>query len=46
MYTTFHTFCYQKKILRIYQKGMNEFQTLCSGFKAVEIIKLCNVVLY
>jgi hypothetical protein len=26
------------------QKGINEFQTLTGGFKAVEIIMLCNIV--
>jgi len=36
--------CYRKKILIVSQKGINEFQTLCGGFKEVEIIKLCNVV--
>jgi hypothetical protein len=25
-------------------KGINEFQKLCGGFKAVEIIKLCYIV--
>jgi hypothetical protein len=46
VYTTFHTLCYRKKILIVCQKGINEFQTLCGGFKPVEIIKLCNVVPY
>jgi hypothetical protein len=32
--------------LIVSQMGINEFQTLCCGFKAVEIIKLCNVVPY
>jgi hypothetical protein len=36
--------CYRKKILIVWQKGINELQTLCGGFKAVEIINLCNVV--
>ena len=43
-YTTFHTLYYRKKILIVYQKGINEFQMLCGGFKAVGVIKLCNVV--
>jgi hypothetical protein len=38
--------CYRKKILSVWQKGINEFQTLCGGFKAVEIIKLWNLVPY
>jgi hypothetical protein len=46
MYTFFHTLCYGKKILIVRQKGINEFQTLCGGFKAMEIIQLCNVVPY
>jgi hypothetical protein len=33
-----------EKILIVCQKGINEFQMLCGGFKAVEIIKLCYVV--
>jgi len=33
--------CDRKKILIVCQKGINEFQTLCGGFKPVEIIKLC-----
>jgi hypothetical protein len=44
VYTTFHMLCYRKKKLIVWQKGINEFQTLCGGFKAVEIIKLCNGV--
>jgi hypothetical protein len=32
--------CYREQILIIYQKGINEFQMLCIGFKAVEIIML------
>jgi len=36
--------CYRKEILIVCQKGINEFQTLCIGFKVVEIIKLCYVV--
>jgi len=43
MYTTFHMLCYRKKLLLVWQKGIDEFQTLCVGFKAVEIIKLCFV---
>jgi hypothetical protein len=42
-YTTFHMLCDRKKILIVSQKGINEFQTLEGGFKAVEIIKLCYV---
>jgi hypothetical protein len=38
--------CYRRKILIVCQKGINEFQTLCGGFKAVEIIMICNVVPY
>jgi len=30
--------CYRKKVLIVCQKGINEFQTLCVGFKVVEII--------
>jgi hypothetical protein len=37
----FHMLCYRKTVLIVCQKGINEFQTLCIGFKAVEIIKLC-----
>jgi hypothetical protein len=33
-------------ILILSQNGINEFQTLCGTFKAVEIIKLCNVAPY
>jgi hypothetical protein len=36
--------CYRKKILIVCQKRINEFEMLFSGFKVVEIIKLCNVV--
>jgi len=36
--------CYRKKFLIVFQKGINEFHTLCGGLKAVEIIKLCYVV--
>jgi len=36
--------CCRKKILVFCQKGINEFQMLCGGFKAVEIIKLCYIV--
>jgi hypothetical protein len=43
--TTFHMLCQWKKILIVCQKGINEFQTLCVGFKAVETIKLCYMVL-
>jgi len=43
-YTTFHTFCNWKKILIVCQKRMNEFQTLCIGFKVVGIKKVCYVV--
>jgi hypothetical protein len=32
--------CYRKMILIVCQKGINEFQTLGGGFKALEIIKL------
>jgi hypothetical protein len=46
MYTTFHTLCYRKKILIVCQKGIDEFQTLCGGFKAVEIITRYNVAPY
>jgi len=35
--------CYRKKILNVCQKGINEFQILCIGFKVVEIMKCCNV---
>jgi hypothetical protein len=35
---------YRTKIRIVCQKGINEFQTLCGGFKAVEIMKLCYVV--
>jgi len=35
-----------EKILIVCQKGINEFQMLRRWFKAVEIIKLCNVVPY
>jgi hypothetical protein len=35
---------YGKKILILCQIGINEFQTLCGGIKAAEIIKLCYVV--
>jgi hypothetical protein len=38
--------CYRKKILIVCQKGVNEFRMLCGGFKAVKIIKHCNVVPY
>jgi hypothetical protein len=38
--------CERKKILIVCQKGINESQTLCGGFKAVEITKLCNVAPY
>jgi hypothetical protein len=31
-------------ILIVCQKGINEFQMLCGGFKVVEIIKLGYVV--
>jgi len=41
VYTTFHMLCHRKKILMVCQKGINGFQTLCVGFKAVETIKLC-----
>jgi len=34
----------RERILIICQKRINEFQTLCGGFKAVEILKLCNGV--
>jgi len=44
MSTFFHMLCYWEKILISCQKGIIEFQTLCGGFKAVEIIQLCNVV--
>jgi len=43
-YTTFHTLCYRKKLLIVCHKRINEFPTLCSWFKAVEIIKLCYIV--
>jgi len=33
--------CYRKKILIVCQKGINKFQMLSIGFKAVEIIMLC-----
>jgi hypothetical protein len=38
--------CQRKKLLIVCQKGINEFQTLCSRFKAVEIIMLCSVVFF
>jgi len=44
IYTTFHMLWYRRKILSIWQYGMNEFPTLCAGFIAVEIIKLCYMV--
>jgi hypothetical protein len=44
VYTTFHMLSDRKKILIVCQKGINEFQMLCGGFKLVEIIKLCYVV--
>jgi hypothetical protein len=37
--------CYWNKILIFCEKGINEFQMLCIGFKAVEIITLCCVAL-
>jgi hypothetical protein len=43
-YTTFHTLCYRKMMLIVCQKGINEFEMLSGGFKAVEIIKLYYVV--
>jgi hypothetical protein len=43
-YTTFHTLNDRKKILIVCQKGINEFEMLCSEFKLVELIKLCYVV--
>jgi len=43
-YSTFHMLCYRKKRCIVCQKGINEFQILCVGFKAVEIRKLCYVV--
>jgi len=36
--------CYSKKILIVGQKGINEFQILCVGFTAVEIVILSYVV--
>jgi len=36
--------CYKEAILLACQMGFNEFQKLCGGFTAVEIIKLCYVV--
>jgi len=42
--TTFQMLCYRTMILIVWQKGINEFQMLCGGLKAVEIIKLCYVV--
>jgi hypothetical protein len=36
--------CYRKKILIVCQKGSNEFQMLCGGFNAVEMVMVCNVV--
>jgi len=33
--------CYRKMILLVCHREINEFQTLCVRFKAVEIIKLC-----
>jgi hypothetical protein len=36
--------CYRKKMLIVCQKGINEFQMLCGGLKAVEIIILGYVV--
>jgi hypothetical protein len=36
--------CHRKKILFVYQMGINEFQMLCSGFNKVEIMILCPVV--
>jgi hypothetical protein len=38
--------CYRKKILIVCEKGISEFQMLCGGFKAVEIINLCNIAPY
>jgi len=40
VYTTFHSLCYRTKIHIVCQKGIDEFQTLCVGFKVVEIINL------
>jgi len=40
----FHTLSNRKSILIECQKGINEFQKLYGGFKAVEIIKLRYVV--
>jgi hypothetical protein len=40
----FHTLCHRKKVAIVCQKGIKEFQMLCIGFNAVEIIKLCNTV--
>jgi hypothetical protein len=37
--------CNREKILIVCQMGINEFQMLCGGFKVVEILRLCYVVL-
>jgi hypothetical protein len=44
MFTTCHILCSQNVALEVSEMGMNEFQMLCRGFNAVEIIKLCYVV--
>jgi hypothetical protein len=36
---------YRNMILNVCQKGISEFQILCVGLKAVEIIQLYYVVL-
>jgi len=42
-YTKFQMLCYRKMVVIVRKMGINEFQMLCIRFKAVEIIKLCNV---
>jgi len=43
-YTTFHMVCMGKTVLIGVQTGINEVQTLCTWYKAVEISILCCVV--
>jgi len=36
--------CHRNNVLIVCQRRIEQFQTLCGGFKAVEIIKLCYFV--
>jgi hypothetical protein len=38
-----HALLPEKKLI-VYQKRINQFQMLCGGLNAVEIIQLCNVI--